>query len=72
MMLSGIRVKAQRMPKGATQPAWVDVDVMELSNDEFAKWWHSIEKDQDKFYVVSLLRNLCINASDSVSDGQAP
>jgi hypothetical protein len=71
MLKSGIAVQAMRPgPKGG--PAqYIPCDITDLSDDEFLKWWVTIQTDQDKFYVANTLRRLTHNLSD-YGDEQAP
>lgn len=65
MMKSGITVQAVRPPvTGKGGPQWTVVDIIELSTDEFAKWWETIQNDSEKFYVAETLRRLAHNLSD--------
>lgn len=71
MMQSGITVQAMRPgPKGRA-PQFCNVDICDLSDDEFAKWWVTIQTEQDKFFVANTLRRLTHNLSD-FGDEQIP
>lgn len=64
MMKSGITVQAMRPgPRGKGQ-GYVEVDICELSDDEFVKWWLTIKEEKDKFFVANTLRRLTHNLSD--------
>jgi hypothetical protein len=70
-MRSGITVQAMRPgPKGGP-PAFCPVDICDLSDDEFVKWWLTIEQEKDKFFVANTLRRLTHNLSD-FGDEQIP
>lgn len=58
MLFSGIVVKAQRNAR------WADVDITELSSEEFLSFWNSIEKEEERFYVADTLRRLSSQACD--------
>ncbi len=70
MLKSGLIVKAMRPPEsGKGGPTWADVDITDLSTDEFQKWWTSIQSDSEKFYVAETLRRLSHNLSDFADSG---
>ena len=60
----GVKVKAQRTPEKGGTPQWKDVDIVELSDSEFANWWQNTQSDKDKFVVANALRRACLSRSD--------
>jgi hypothetical protein len=63
MMKSGIEVMAQRKDaRGSVN--WMKVDIIDLSDEEFATWWITIQDDKDKFHVANSLRKLAEGLSD--------
>lgn len=63
MMQSGFLVKAQRKNNKGVQE-WRDVDITELSDEEFVNWWVSIQDDRDKFAIANRLRKMTVGLSD--------
>ncbi len=70
MILSNISTNAARPHARTKAMEWRQVDVTELSDEEFVNWWVSLTDEKDKFFVVNTLRRCCINASD-YGDGHA-
>lgn len=63
MMASGYTVNAQRKNnKGVME--WREVDITDLSDEEFANFWLSIQDDRDKFAIANRLRRLTVGLSD--------
>jgi hypothetical protein len=57
-------------PKGG--PAqFCAVDICDLSDEEFVKWWLTIQTEQDKFFVANTIRRMTHNLSD-FGDEQIP
>lgn len=64
MLKSGIAVQAMRPGLKGGPAQYIPCDIVDLSDDEFLKWWLTIQTDQDKFYVANTLRNLSRGLSD--------
>jgi hypothetical protein len=69
MMLNcGISVKAQRPNEKTRVPEWKDLDIVELTTEEFIEWWQSLKEEKDKIIVAETLRRALLKASDFGDD----
>lgn len=68
MIHCGITVKAQRPHPKTRVLEWKDVDLAELSTEEFIQWWQTLQTEKDKLIVAESLRRALLKASDIGDD----
>lgn len=70
MIKSDLVTNAQRPNPKTKQLEWVEVDLTDLSDEEFCNMWLSITDDKEKFTIANTLRQCCIGLSDFGDQGQ--
>lgn len=63
MMRSGITTNAQRKDNRGNV-VWQEVDIVDLSDEEFANFWISVKEETQRFVLANTLRQLCHRLSD--------
>lgn len=70
MIRSGIIATAPRQNERTKQMEMVDMDIIDLTDQEFAEYFISAD-EKERFVIVNTLRRCCIGLSD-FGDNEAP
>lgn len=64
MALSGLSTNVTRANPKTGQSVWVEVDLSELSSEEFLAWWNSTKDEKTRFVVAETFRRMLHQMSD--------
>lgn len=72
MIRSDLVTTAQRPNERTRVLEWIQVDITDLTDEEFVTMWLSITDDKEKFIIANTLRRCCQGMTETGETSELP